>query len=147
MNIEQLREFVALETRKKEIDAEKKRIAARLDELEEVLIPQFLENGMQRATVDGRTVYIRRDIRVRPAGDRQAVVDALKASDLEAYVKENYNDRSFEAYVREIAKDLQEQAESEDRILDEQGVIAALPESVGSAVKVLFIHTLSSQKA
>jgi hypothetical protein len=60
MNIEQLKEFVCLETRKRELDSELKAIAARIDDLEQALVPQFLADGVASMKVDGRTVYVAR---------------------------------------------------------------------------------------
>jgi hypothetical protein len=45
MNMEQVKEFVALENRKRELDSELKAIVARLDDLEQALVPQFLNDG------------------------------------------------------------------------------------------------------
>jgi hypothetical protein len=57
-----LKEFVSLETRKRELDSELKAIAARIDDLEQALVPQFLTDGVASMKVDGRTVYIAQDI-------------------------------------------------------------------------------------
>jgi hypothetical protein len=46
MNMDQLKEFVCLETRKRELDSELKAIAARIDDLEQALVPQFLADGV-----------------------------------------------------------------------------------------------------
>mgnify|MGYP007079344017 CR=1 FL=1 len=104
MNMEQLKEFVCLETRKRELDSELKSIAARIDDLEQALVPQFLADGVASMKVDGRTVYIAQDIHASPANDRAEVIDALKRSELGQYVSENYNTQSVRAYVREVAE-------------------------------------------
>jgi hypothetical protein len=74
MNMEQLKEFVCLETRKRELDSELKAIAARIDDLEQSLVPQFLSDGIASMKVDGRTVYIAQDIQASPANDRAEVI-------------------------------------------------------------------------
>src|ERR1017187_2710660 len=51
MNMEQLREFVFLENRKRDLDAELKAANQRLDELEDLIIPQFIEAGVPSIAV------------------------------------------------------------------------------------------------
>jgi hypothetical protein len=147
MNMEQLKEFVCLENRKRDLDAELKGVKARLDELEEALVPQFIEDGLTKATVDGRTVSLAQEIYASPLDGRERVVEALKASELAQYVSENYNTNSLSAFVREVARDVAAQAEREDRIFTEDDVRAALPAPLGLALKISFVHTLRSRKA
>jgi len=147
MNMEQLKEFVCLENRKRDLDAELKGVKAKLDELEEALVPQFIEAGLTKATVDGRTVSLAQEIYASPLDGRERVVEALKASELAQYVSENYNTNSLSAFVREVARDVAAQAEREDRIFTEDDVRAALPAPLGLALKISFVHTLRSRKA
>jgi hypothetical protein len=147
MKMELLKEFVALENRKKELDAELKAIAARLDDLEQALVPQFLEDGVQSMRIDGRMVYIARDIYPSPASDRAAVIKALKQSNLGQYVSENFNSQSLRAFVREVAEEVRLQCEQQDQLLTEEAVLAALPPPLGEALKVSFVHSLRSRKA
>ncbi|OFW36744.1 MAG: hypothetical protein A3J28_09240 [Acidobacteria bacterium RIFCSPLOWO2_12_FULL_60_22] len=146
MNMEQLKEFVALENRKKELDSELKAIAAQLDDLEQSLVPQFLEDGVQSMKIDGRVVYVAQDIYPSPASDRAAVVEALKKSELGQYVSENFNSQSLRAFVREVAEEVRLQCEQQDKLLTEEAVLAALPAPLGQALKVSFIHSLRSRK-
>jgi len=147
MNMEQLKEFVCLENRKRDLDAELKAAKARLDELEEALVPQFIEDGVQSMKVDGRTVSLAQEIYASPLDGRDRVVEALKASELAQYVSENYNTNSLSAFVREVARDVAAQAEREDRIFTEDDVRSALPAPLGLALKISFVHTLRSRKA
>ena len=147
MNMEQLKEFVCLENRKRDLDAELKGVKAKLDELEEALVPQFIEAGLTKATVDGRTVSLAQEIYASPLDGRERVVEALKASELAQYVSENYNTNSLSAFVREVARDVAAQAEREDRIFTEEDVRAELPAPLGLALKISFVHTLRSRKA
>jgi vacuolar-type H+-ATPase subunit I/STV1 len=147
MNMQQLREFVSLENRKKDLDAELKSVKQQLDDLEEALVPQFIEDGVQRMTVDGRTVSIQQDVYASPLNDREDVVDALKQSELGQYVAENYNTNSLTAFVREVKRDVELRAQSENRMYTEDDVRSALPEPLGRALKISFVHKLSSRKA
>ncbi len=147
MNMQQLKTFVSLENQKRDLDAELKQVKQDLDELEERLIPQFVEDGVQRMTVDGRTVSIVQDVYASPTICREDVVEALKESELGQYVGENYNTNSLTAYVREVKREVELRAKEGNRIYTEDDVRAALPEPLGRTVKVSFVHKLSSRKA
>ena len=146
MNMEQLKEFVCLENRKRDLDAELKATKQKLDDLEQVLVPQFIDDGVQRMTVDNRTVSLAQDIYASPPSERADVVAALKASELGQYVAENYNTNSLTAFVREVARDVAILAEREGRPYGEDEVLQALPKPLGTALKVSFVHSLRSRK-
>lgn len=147
MQMTQLKEFVALHERKRELDAELKKVSKQLDDLEEILVPQFITDGVQSMNVDGRTVYIQKEVYAGPLNGRDEVIEALKSSDLGQYVAENYNAQSLKAYVREIAKEVELVCGREQQLYDEQAVLAALPPALAAAVKVSFVHSLRSRKA
>jgi hypothetical protein len=147
MNIEQLKEFVALEKRKRDLDSELKAIAVRLDDLEQALVPQFLNDGVASMKVDGRAVYLAQDIYAGPLNDRGEVIAALKASELGQYVSENYNTQSLKAFVREVAEEVRLRCQQEERLFTEEEVRAALPAPLGSTLKISFVHSLRSRKA
>lgn len=150
MNMEPLREFVSLETRKKELDADLKATKQRLDELEDQIIPMFVEEGVPSMTVevDGvkRTLSIYPDVYASPLNDREEVVDALKQSGLDQYVAENYNTNSLTSFVREIWKELLATAGREKRIVTEDDLRAALPLILAGTLKLSIIHKLSSTR-
>jgi len=150
MNMEQLREFVSLENRKRDLDAELKATNQKLDQLEDLIIPQFVEAGVPSiaVTVDGitRTLSINPDVYASPLNDRAEVAAALKASELGQYVAENYNSNSLSAYVREIWREVVLIAKRQDRIATEDDVRAALPKPLGDVLKISLVHKLSSRK-
>jgi len=150
MNMEPLREFVSLENRKKQLDAELKAARQRLDELEETIIAMFIEAGVPAMTVevDGakRTLSIYPDVYASPLNDREEVVDALKESELGQYVAENYNTNSLTSFVREVWKELRRGADRGQRVVTEDDLRAALPEPLRGALKISLIHKLSSTR-
>ena len=106
MNQEQLNGFVCLEKRKRDLDAELKQVKQQIDDLEQALIPQFIELGADPSVrVDGLTIWLVQEVYASPVNDRQEVADALKLSELGQYVAENYNSNSLSAYVREVARE------------------------------------------
>ena len=114
---------LSLETRKKDLDAQLKAAKQRLDELEDVIIPQFIEEGVPSMTVevDGvkRTLSIYPDVYASPLNDREEVVNALKQSELGQYVAENYNSNSLTGFVREVWKEIRQTANREQRVVTE----------------------------
>jgi len=147
MNMEQLKEFVALEKRKRDLDSELKAIGARLADLEQALVPQFLADGVASMKVDGRTVYIAQDIQASPLNDRAEVIAALKRSELGQYVSENYNTQSLRAFVREVAEEARLRCQQQDRLFTEEEVRTALPSPLSEALRISFVHSLRSRKA
>jgi hypothetical protein len=102
MNSEQLKRFVALEERRKELEGEIDRIKAQAAELESALMPQFEQAGIERVSVDGRTVYIERKLWAKAKyGDKAAVCKALKRCRLGSFVEESYNSNSLSGLIRE----------------------------------------------
>jgi len=147
MNMEHLKEFVALEKRKRDLDSELKSIAAQLEDLEQALVPQFLNDGVNSLRIDNRLVYLAQEIFASPLNDRGEVIAALKASELGQYVSENYNTQSLKAFVREVAEDIRLRCQQEERLFTEEEVRAALPAPLGNTLKISFVHSLRSRKA
>jgi hypothetical protein len=106
MNSEQLKRFVALEERRKELEGEIDRIKAEAAELESALMPQFEQEGVERISIDGRTVFIERRLWASAKnGDKQALCKALKRAHLSEFVQETFNSQSLSALVREWDRD------------------------------------------
>ena len=158
MRMEPLREFVSLEKRRKDLDAESKAIKQRLDELEQEIVPLFIEEGVPSMAVTvacpqcgahttTRTLSIYPDVYASPLNDREEVVAALKQSELGQYVAENYNTNSLTSFVRELWKDLRETAGREQRVVTEEDLRAALPAPLQNVLRVSMIHKLSSTRS
>jgi hypothetical protein len=151
MNMELLREYVSLETRKKELDAELKATNQKLDELEEKIIPMFVEDGVPSMAVEAngntRTLSIYQDVYASPLNDREEVIDALKQSELGQYVAENYNTNSLTSFVREIWKELLQDASRQGRAIDQDDLRAAIPDPLRGALKLGIKFKLSSTRS
>jgi len=146
MNTAELKEFVALEGEKATIKTRLKAIETRLGELDESLTKQFLDDGIQSTRIDGRTVYLRRDLYASAKdGDKEAVVTALKSCDLGQYVKEEYNASSLTAYVREMVREAEEQARAEGRVIEDPATV--LPEHLAATLKVSTVYSVSSRRS
>jgi hypothetical protein len=119
MNTEELKRFVALEERRRELEAEIDIIKAEAAELEQRLLPQFELSGMERVSIDGRTVYIERKLWAKAKdGDKVAVCKALKRCRLGDYVEETFNTNSLSAYVRELDREERQMPPTLAAVLD-----------------------------
>lgn len=106
MNTEELKRFVALEERRRQLETEVDSIKAEAAELEGLLLPQFEQSGMERVAIDGRTVYVERKLWAKAKdGDKPSVCKALKRCRLGDYVEETFNTNSLSAYVRELDRE------------------------------------------
>ncbi len=106
MNTDELKRFVALEERRRQLEAEVDAVKAEAAQLEELLLPQFEQAGLERVSIDGRTVYIERKLWAKAKdGDKAAVCKALKRCRLGDYVEETFNTNSLSAYVRELDRE------------------------------------------
>lgn len=106
MNTEELKRFVALEERRRQLEAEVDTIKAETADLESRLLPQFEQAGYEKISIDGRTVYIERKLWAKAKnGDKSAVCKALKRCRLGDYVEETFNTNSLSAYVRELDRE------------------------------------------
>lgn len=102
LDTDALREYVELTDRKRTIEAERRDINDRLDKLEEKLLSQFEEQGMQNIKIGGASVYLHRQLWAKPKdGDKPKAVEALKRAGLDEMVKETFNVHTVSAYFRE----------------------------------------------
>lgn len=129
ISAELLKEFVDLQKLKADLDAELESCKKRLAEIEPILLDQFSQNSTSKVTAHGRTVYVHRQLWAKAKdGDKQAVIEALRASSLTQYVSETFNTNSLSAYVRE---------------LEAQGV--PLPEPLAATIETSEVFSLRSR--
>lgn len=146
MNTADVKEFVSLEKEKRDLSARLKTVQARLNELDGSIQGEFLTDGIQSINIDGRTVYLHRDVYASPKdSNRAAVVEALEASGLGQYVKRDYNAQSLTAYVREQLAAAEEYAAAEERVITEPA--EALPPALAAVLNVSTVFSVSSRKA
>jgi hypothetical protein len=147
MNMQPIKRYVCLENRKRELDTELKLITKQLIDIEREVVQEFLNDGVDKITADGRTLKIVPEVFASPVEDRWAVVEALKKAGLDQYIPQNYNDAQLRSFVKDIAGEILSQAENEDRIVTADDIRTALPAPLGQALNVYLGHKLSSRKA
>ena len=102
--------FAELYNRKRDLDAEVKRVEEEMKVLEGPLMEQFASDGISSVKIGGQTVYLHSQLWakliVRDGEDRDAAkeraLNALKAAQLEDFVEESYNSNRLSAYLREL---------------------------------------------
>lgn len=111
------------------------------------LLDEFSQEGIQRTTIDGRTVCIRREVRasaggedVQPGepGDMPGLIAALREAGLDDMVGETVSASTLGAWVREF---------DPDSNLVPSEIIAKLPEPVRIAIRVTETYDLRVTKA
>jgi hypothetical protein len=110
---------VALEERRRQLETEIDAVKAEAAELEQRLLPQFEQSGVERLSIDGRTIYLERKLWAKARdGDKAAVCCALKRARLGDYVEETFNTNSLSAYVRELDREGRPLPPSLETVLD-----------------------------
>lgn len=108
-------------------------------QLENALMKNMIDGGIQRCSLDGHTVYIKRELWAG-AGEAgmPALVAALKAAGLGDLVSESAGAQKLSAWVREHDPDKKDPPEV---------VISRLPEAIRPVVKVSEKYGLHVVKA
>lgn len=103
-----LAEFVEIDNERKELEDRVAEIKARKEKIQAVLIDEWANSGIQRVTLNGRTVSIHNTFICGKKGeiDKETICDALTASGYGDLVKtQHYEPASLKALIREIESD------------------------------------------
>jgi len=107
MDLERAKQMVALVTERDELEERLKAVKQQIDELQSALAGEFIESGVNRLTVDGRTLFLTIDVRADPAQGKDMLVNALKESPEFNWLvrtREDYNWRQLQAAVKDLPK-------------------------------------------
>jgi len=104
MNIELIKKYIEIKTHLKHHSSEADKFKAQAIELEEQIIEEFNQDGINRITVDGKTVYVSKTIWPKII-DKQKAIDILKASEYSHYISESYNTKQLASLLRELVEE------------------------------------------
>ena len=123
--------YAALWLERKQLEEKDKQLGKELEALEQVLLDEMLNEGVQLQRVNGVTLHINRQLWAAPAAEssRQAIVHALEAMDMEGFI--TYNTTTLSGYMRELARE----ASGKDNPSKEEAQ-AALPAQLRDLIKV-----------
>ena len=98
-----LAEYIELTARKRALDDDLKELNERLVLIELELLDQFEAAGVDKIGKDGYTLYMARSLRPRAKdGDRERMLEAIKANGYGDLVKEDIHPKRLEAIVKEL---------------------------------------------
>lgn len=102
MDTETLARFTELAEEERALKARMADVKQEKERLEEQLLNQFVDAGVQNTKINGMTVYVHRQVWANHNGDKQALINALKNAGLEELVSENYSTQTLSAWYREL---------------------------------------------
>ena len=96
-------EYAQKTEQRRKLDSESKRLATEIAALDEKLVEQFAQAGIQNIkTAAGQTVYLNREVFAKLVGDHKKALTAFRRAGLSDFVKETVNANTLRAYVREM---------------------------------------------
>jgi len=100
MDIEIFKELVALDEEKANLNKRLGEITARRADIETFIVDQMVDSGIDKITINGRTLSISSMKWAKIESTREQVIAALKEAGLEEYVTIGFNSQSLSAYIR-----------------------------------------------
>jgi LPS O-antigen subunit length determinant protein (WzzB/FepE family) len=107
VDIRGIEKYAKLTARKRALDNELTQVKAQMAELQESVLSYFQSHGMERTTVGGETLYIRRELWVsyQEDADREAAIGHLHALGMEEMAPHRLNTQRISAWAREREKE------------------------------------------
>jgi hypothetical protein len=99
--LQQVKEFLQLTLRKRELEEQIKEIDGRLNELQEQSLTLFEREGISSLRLDGHTVYLHRQVWASVDASNPYALAELKRNGLGDLVKPTVNGQTLSAWVRE----------------------------------------------
>ena len=142
-----LRTYVKLATEERALDDKLAAVAAKLKELEPNIFKYFERMGMDRATIDGLTIYLRRELWAGKAEgvDNDRLRAAFVKAGLQEYVGPRLNSQSFSAFVREQETGRERKPGEGERLTPEE-IILLLPAAIQPVIKVSEVYKIGTRK-
>lgn len=103
--LEKVKRIVAIKNQLDELDAQMRALKAEYDKLEPEVIEYMTSEGIQNLAVDGRTVYVKRQIWASVNKENPFALDILRDNGLGDFIEEKVNSQRISAYVREFEKE------------------------------------------
>ena len=130
INTDQVKEWIKIKERRKAIKDEDDDLILELEALERTIIAAFGEDGLQRLTIDGRTVSMRREVWASAGGDTPGLAAGLRAAGLDELVNDAVHGGRLSSWVRDIER------EAGGEALAPEALRALLPEPVRPAITI-----------
>lgn len=107
LDMDRVREYVRLRRRERELGAQAEEVKAQADVIEQALLEEFAQDGVQSMSVDGMTVYLQRTLwaRLSDGATREQAIDALRDAGLDHFVAESYNTQTLSSWLRDLERE------------------------------------------
>lgn len=105
MNIEIFRQYLTLKDRKAALDAEMKEVNERLAFFENLILEEFVDNGIDSLRVDGRLVFPKQQMFASLPALTHEVKQGLMAEGAADLITESVNAQRLSGFVREYMKE------------------------------------------
>lgn len=105
--MEKIKQLIEIKKQLDELDAQTKKLKAEFEALGPEVIQYLEQEGLDRVTMDGRTVFVRRQLWASVKKDPFAL-DILRDNGLGDFIEEKVNSQRISSYVREFEKNGQE---------------------------------------
>lgn len=86
-------------------EAELKKLKAEFADMEPQVINYMEAEGLQKVTIDDRTVYVKRQVWASLDRSNSRALEILRDNGLGDFIEEKVNSQRISAYVREVEKD------------------------------------------
>ena len=144
-----VKEFVCLEKRKNDLDAELKQVEQDLKTLERVVVNEMVNAGFDEGRGRWpRSLKLVPDVYASPVKDREARrgrAQGVGTRSVRPGELQRLSTRA--ASSRRSLPKCSRRAQDEERVASAEDIRAALPEPLGRALKISLGHKLSSRKA
>lgn len=146
IGLKKSKEFVALEKQRKIAEGEVDDLKDRLSAINKELQLVFSITGTQQIKIDGRSVFVKRDVYAsakREEGEddtdaaKSRLFEALRQTGHGALVKEDVNGKTLASLVREF---------DPDKTFDPEIIAANMPQQLRDTIKVSVVPKMSSRK-
>lgn len=104
MDMNKARRLVQLNTEKREIEAWLNEVKQQIAEIEEDVLEDMAEDGVDKITVDNYTLYPRRDVYPSPV-DQQQAIETLREHGLDDFVETKVATQRFRGWWSEQEKE------------------------------------------
>lgn len=142
--------FAGIENEIKRLESEVEELKTKKKEIEIELLDKFIDSGTQNTKVNGRIIYVKREVWAGHNGDVEAFCDSMEKAGLGGMVKRSVNSQTFSAYVRELENNelsrFPDKKKDGAKGLSEEEIKKLLPKELHEVVKVTEVIKLASRK-
>lgn len=127
-----VKEYIAIHAERQDLKARDDLLSRKATAMESALIDNFLNEGFDKVSVDGATVYLFEQVWAKANGTGQMVAAALKKAKLDEFI--SYSSGALSGYVRELIK--QREVTAPVDVNKSEEVLKLLPKALREVVSV-----------